>query len=208
MYRKGALLLLLLQIMLGVGFFCTTEIIHLQNQITPVARMKLDERILADDKEALLGAVKNASSNQRIVSYNTLQKKESAGLALSERDYEVLLRIVEAEAGGEDEKGKILVANVVLNRVRDESFPDSVEEVVFQHSDKVYQFSPVKDGRYYKVAVSSGTVEAVNRALEGEDYSDGALYFAARKSANKKSMRWFDESLTYLFCHGGHEFFR
>ena len=34
-----------------------------------------------------------------------------------------------------------------------------------------------------------------------------ALYFAARKYADSESMRWFDEKLTLLFRHGGHEFF-
>ena len=208
MYRRGALLLLLLQITLGVGFFCTTEVIHLERMITPVAQLKLDERLLADDKEKAMGISNKAASNQRVVTYSTLSKEYKVGVSLSERDYDVLLRIVEAEAGGEDARGKILVANVVLNRVRDDAFPDTVEEVVFQHSDKVYQFSPVKDGRYYSVTVSDDTKAAVDRALEGEDYSNGALFFAARKAANKNSMRWFDEKLTFLFGHGGHEFFR
>ena len=35
---------------------------------------------------------------------------------LSNLDYDTLLRVVEAEAGCEDENGKLLVANVVLNR--------------------------------------------------------------------------------------------
>ena len=128
-------------------------------------------------------------------------------IALSLEDYENLLRIVEAEAGGEDEKGKILVANVILNRVDCESFPDTVTEVVFQQSNGVCQFSPVGNGRFYTVKVSDATIQAVNKALEGEDYSQGALYFAARKYADSRSMQWFDESLTFLFEHGGHEFF-
>ena len=49
-------------------------------------------------------------------------------------------------------------------------------------------------------------VEAVGRALDGEDISRGALYFAARKYADSKRMRWFDEKLTLLFRHGGHRF--
>ena len=65
---------------------------------------------------------------------------------ISDKDYEVLLRIVEAEAGGEDETGKILVANVVLNRVQNSAFPDTVEEVVFQNEGGCYQFSPIENG--------------------------------------------------------------
>lgn len=126
---------------------------------------------------------------------------------LSESDYEVLLRIVQAEAGNEDTKGKILVANVVLNRVMDARFPGSVTGVVFQNAGGRAQFSPVANGTYYSVVVSEDTKEAVDRALAGEDYSEGALYFAARQYAGSSQMRWFDECLTKLFAYGGHEFF-
>ena len=87
------------------------------------------------------------------------------------------------------------------------SLPDSITEIVFQRENGVSQFSPIADGSYYKVSVSEETAEAVGRALAGEDISRGALYFAARKYADSESMRWFDEKLTLLFRHGGHEFF-
>ena len=130
-----------------------------------------------------------------------------AAIALSAEDYEALLRIVQAEAGNEDTKGKILVANVVLNRVADERFPNTVYDVIFQRAGGKAQFSPVASGSYYKVVVSEDTREAVDRALSGEDYSEGALYFAARRYAGSSQMRWFDECLTKLFSYGGHEFF-
>lgn len=104
--------------------------------------------------------------------------------------------------------GKLLVANVVLNRVASEEFPDSVQEVVFQKNGQVWQFSPVGDGRYYAVTVTEETRRAVERALEGEDISEGALYFAARKYADPERMKWFDEKLEFLFSYGGHEFFK
>lgn len=128
-------------------------------------------------------------------------------LLITEEDKEVLLRIVEAEATCEDVKGRMLVANVILNRVVSEEFPDSITEVVFQNNGVTYQFSPIKDGRYWTVNVSEETREAVERVLAGEDYSRGALYFVARSMANKKAVRWFDTSLQYLFRHGVHEFF-
>lgn len=128
-------------------------------------------------------------------------------LLITPEDKEVLLRIVEAEATGEDVKGRMLVANVILNRVVSEEFPNSIPEVVFSHRGETYQFAPVKDGRYWKVRITDKTREAVERVLTGEDYSQGALYFAARRMADKKAMRWFDTSLTYLFTYGVHEFF-
>lgn len=120
----------------------------------------------------------------------------------------ILERIVEAEAGGEDRKGRILVANVVLNRVMDEEFPDSIRGVVFQHSGNRYQFSPVSNGAYYSVHVSKGTKKAVQAALKGEDPSQGALYFMERALAESGNVKWFDNALTKLQYHGCHEFYK
>ena len=80
--------------------------------------------------------------------------------------------------------------------------------MVFQKEKGVWQFSPVSNGSYYRVEISEETVSAVERALLGEDLSEGALYFAARKYADSNKMKWFDRNLTYLFIHGGHEFFK
>ncbi len=118
-------------------------------------------------------------------------------------DYNTLCRIVEAEASGEDLKGKIMVANVILNRVNHPSFPNTVRGVVYASG----QFSPVSSGKIHQVSISSQTEEAVQRALAGEDYSCGALYFAARNFASSSNMQWFDRSLTKVTSHGGHEFF-
>jgi N-acetylmuramoyl-L-alanine amidase len=127
---------------------------------------------------------------------------------ITDKEVKMLERIVQAEAGGEDMVGKILVANVILNRVADEHFPDSIKGVIFQHKNGDYQFSPVGNDRYWEVNISNETEKAVQRALSGEDYSDGALYFVARKKTDAHSIAWFDKKLDWLFKHGGHEFYK
>ena len=135
--------------------------------------------------------------------------KKQEVIALSEEDRSVLLRIVEAEAGDQDMEGRMLVANVVLNRVNCKTeFPDNVTDVVFDKTGGVCQFSPIDDGRYWRVKISDKTKEAVHRVLCGEDQSQGALYFMARQYADADNAAWFDQDLTYLFAHGDHEFFR
>lgn len=146
-----------------------------------------------------------SESKQRNITYYLLEN--TVLWDITDEDYTTLLKIVEAEAGGEDYTGKLLVANVVLNRVKDESFPDSITEVVYQTSNGRTQFSPVGSGRIEKVSVSEETIAAVTDALNGVDESEGALYFAARKYADPDKMRWFDEKLLFLFAYGGHEFF-
>ncbi len=132
----------------------------------------------------------------------------TARFHLTPEDYSVLTRIVEAEATGLDKKSKILVANVILNRLKSEQFPDTVKEVVFQKVNGATQFSPVSDGRYYSVKITDSTVESVDRALAGEDYSQGALYFMERSMSSASSVRWFDRCLTRLFKYQGHEFYK
>ncbi|MBR2005733.1 MAG: cell wall hydrolase, partial [Thermoguttaceae bacterium] len=154
---------------------------------------------------SFLGVMKEQISGERTLNLQVMTRKNR--IEITAKEYEDLLRIVEAEAGGEDKMGKMLVANVIINRVEDPRFPDSVSEVIFQKENGVSQFSPIADGRFYQVKVSSETVEAVNAVLAGEDNSRGALYFAARKAADPDHMKWFDRNLTRLFAYGGHEFF-
>ena len=122
---------------------------------------------------------------------------------MSADDYYTLLQIVEAEATGGDVQSKMIVAGVVLNRVRDSHFPDTIYEVVWQKD----QFQPTADGRIYSCTVTESTVEAVERVLQGEDHSQGALFFFARNSAESQNISWFDNSLTKVFEYGGHEYF-
>ena len=126
---------------------------------------------------------------------------------MSDTDYETLLRIVEAEAGSEDLKGRILVANVIMNRVKDEEFPDNVTEVVWERRSGVPQFSPTSDGSIGRVSISEDTKEAVKQVMEGVDYSEGALFFIQRDAADKHNITWFEKDLKKLFKYGVHEFY-
>ena len=206
MYKRAlsGLLTMNLLFLAGLLSLCRIEEIRRELQQT-VAEVYPEESLLADKESIMMGIASRTSSGQRVVDCSELQRDSK--YRLEQEELEVLLRIVEAEAGCEDEEGKLLVANVVLNRLNSDKFPDSITEIVFQRENGVTQFSPVADGSYYKVTISEETVDAVGRALAGEDISRGALYFAARKYADSDSMRWFDEKTTLLFRHGGHEFF-
>lgn len=136
------------------------------------------------------------------VSANTTQAS-----IMSDNDYYTLLAIVEAEAGGEDLEGRIMVANVILNRVASDRFPNNVYDVVWESVDGMAQFSPTQDGRINTVTISETTVEAVQTAIEGKDLSEGALFFVAKEQANQDCVKWFDSDLRLLFEHGVHTFY-
>ena len=131
----------------------------------------------------------------------------SSAKLMSDEDYENLLHIVEAEAGTEDLKGRILVANVIMNRVKYPEFPDNATDVIWEYDNGVAQFSPVSDGSIDHVTISDETKEAVKQVLEGVDYSEGALFFIQKSAAEKHNIDWFEKNLRKLFKRGVHEFY-
>jgi N-acetylmuramoyl-L-alanine amidase len=111
-----------------------------------------------------------------------------------------LYRIAWAEARGEDEKGIILVINVIQNRLDDPRFPDTIHGVIHQPR----QFSPVSNGQFARATPDQRIKDAVHRALQEEDHSGGALFFRTIRGAEGS---WHERSLIRLFDHGGHRFY-
>ncbi len=204
MYKKFVTQLFLCNMLLIMSWFCVGGAQINKAAAAPAFQVAGSE-IVKPKADRFFGRSKRAASGQRIVDYVVMEKEYKYDLKSA--DYEALLKIVQAEAGNEDLEGKMLVAGVVMNRVASDKFPDSVTEVVLQKEKGVYQFSPVGNGTYRNARASQETIEAVERVLKGEDITQGALYFAARKSADPEKMRWFDSSLVKLFAHGNHEFF-
>ena len=140
---------------------------------------------------------------KKLKEVNTKDIVKGKEKTISKKDYDSLLRIVEAEATSEGLKGKILVANVIFNRFNTGKYED-IKSVIFEKK----QFSPIRDGRYYSVEVTDETKEAVQEVLDGVDYSKGALYFMNKKTASKKNKKWFDNNLEYLFPYKNHSFYK
>lgn len=155
----------------------------------------VDKRILS--RTRMENGIRNASALGYYAQQTVLKNQ------MDSDEYNTLLQIVEAEATGGDVTSKMMVAGVVMNRVRDPHFPDTIQEVVWQKD----QFQPTSDGRIYTCTVTDSTTEAVDRVLAGEDVSQGALFFFARESAEAVNTAWFDSSLTRLFQYGGHEYY-
>lgn len=163
---------------------------------------EIDQTVVSEEETAETEPVTEAAIVQP-----ELVVPENSIYVITAEDYDALLRIVEAEASGEDETGRLLVANVVLNRVRSAAFPNTVSEVVYQRKNGKAQFSPVHTGKIARVTVSDATRAAVARALTGEDVSEGALYFVNPTLADAGNLKWFREHLTLLFAYHGHEFY-
>lgn len=126
---------------------------------------------------------------------------EDIGVNVSDEEIEILERIVQAEAGGSGYDGMLAVANVVLNRVKSERFPNSVTEVVFAHR----QFTPISDGRYYTIRVTDIAKQVVEDALNGARLlGEDALYFCTPTASGKG---WFETALRKIDYIAPHNFY-
>jgi len=100
-----------------------------------------------------------------------------APVAYTAAELDLLARLVTAEALGEPYDGLVAVAAVVLHRVADPRYPNTIKDVIYQVVDTYYyQFSPVMDGRINMPAAPLA-VQAVQDAIAGRDPSRGALGF-------------------------------
>lgn len=100
----------------------------------------------------------------------------SGAVSVSGSDLDLLAAIIQCEAGGESHTGKVAVGAVIMNRIRDSRFPDSISEVVYQSG----QFSPVASGALSRV-LSQGAREdcyaAAREVLGGSNPVGTSLYF-------------------------------
>ena len=94
--------------------------------------------------------------------------------AYSETDLYVLSHIISAEAGNCSEDMMLSVGSVVLNRVADDRFPDTIEEVVFQPG----QYSPTWNGAYYAEPTEEA-VEVAKTLLEEGSAIDSSVVWQA-----------------------------
>lgn len=116
-------------------------------------------------------------------------------------DREMIAKMVMAEAEAEPLEGKCLVANVIINRVMSDSFPNDVKSVLCQKK----QFSSWTNGRYEKAVPNDEVWQAVQMVLdEDQDDSEGALFFEATYLTDT----WQSKNRTYLFTVGHHKFYQ
>lgn len=122
--------------------------------------------------------------------------------AASVEDIFWMARIINSEAGKESLAGMLAVGQVVLNRVADERFPNSVFGVIFDRGGGV-QFTPVEDATVY-VQPEELSVIAACMCYEGYDIIGSSMYFVNPRTGDSS---WFDANKEYFTSVGNHDFY-
>lgn len=165
------------------------------NTVEPI---KKENKVSKSNKVVKKSSNKSKSKKSNEKSYKIFDD-------FSKEDRFILYRIVEAEAGDGNIQAKKNVAHVIFNRLKSKKFANNVRDVVFSK----HQFSPISDGRYWKVTIADSTKDAVIKAYEEGDTTGGALYFANMKYvSNAKTRAWFN-SMKCLFTDSiNHSFYK
>jgi len=114
-----------------------------------------------------------------------------------------LSRIISAESRGEPLLGKLAVGTVVLNRVTNSEFPNTIYGVIFDRKWGV-QFEPVANGTIYNEPTEE-SVLAAKMVLEGARVTGDSLYFLA---PDLTTNHWIMENREYVTTIGTHWFYR
>lgn len=115
----------------------------------------------------------------------------------SSSDLNLLSHLVYAEARGEPYSGQVAVASVVLNRVKNSSFPNTVAGVIYERG----AFSVVSDGQI-NLTPNQTAYNAARDALNGWDPSYGSIYYFNPNTATS-SWIW---SRPHVITIGNHRF--
>lgn len=118
-------------------------------------------------------AEENDLENKSLPAVKTNAKEEKkAVINLTNEEILLLSKLVTSEARGESYEGQVAVAAVVINRVKDSRFPNSIEDVIYQKN----AFSVVKNGSI-NMSPTDEAYKAAQAALYGEDPTEKAVYF-------------------------------
>ena len=96
-------------------------------------------------------------------------------------DVNLLARLIYGEARGEPYTGQVAVGAVVMNRVKNSSFPNTISGVIYQSGS----FDVVSDGQI-NLSPNSSAKKAAQDAINGWDPSYGAIYYFNPKTATNK----------------------
>jgi len=116
-----------------------------------------EEKIVEEiNLEEITEVMENVQEPEKVIT-------STVNVELTFEELDLFYRLVESESGNQEFDGRVAVANVVLNRLANKYFPNTITEVIYQKN----QFSVVDNGMIDAVKPSDITIKAVEAALTG-----------------------------------------
>ena len=134
-----------------------------------------------------------------ILNRNNSKQNISYASTSNKSDIQLMARAINGEARGEPYEGQVAVGAVILNRVKDSRFPNSISGVIYQSG----AFTAVADGQINAPIDEGSTVyKAAQDAMNGWDPTGGCVYYFNPNTATNKWI-W---SRPHVITIGKHRF--
>ena len=140
------------------------------------ARLAAEAQAKAAEEAARIAAEAQAKAAEEAARI-AAEAQAAQTAAISAEELKLLANIIYCEAGSESYVGKVAVGNVIMNRVKSASQPNTITEVVYAKG----QFSPVRNGSLQRALSSdkadAACYQAAIEALAGAQPVGGKLFF-------------------------------
>ena len=157
----------------GTDWGVSQEVIDVQSGMIENVKIAAAEAKIA--YEAKLEEERRAAEEAERIAR---EKAEAEAAAAQQAEKELLASLIFCEAGNQPYEGQVAVGAVVMNRINSSSYPDTMEEVIYQSG----QFSPAMSGWLDRVRANQGYTEAAMQAAEdalaGSNPIGDCLYFS------------------------------
>lgn len=142
-----------------------------------IAAVKRFQKKYGLTQDGIVGPLTAAKMGLKVSNY-------SSASSYSNNDLYLLAKLVHSEARGEPYTGQVAVAAVVLNRVDDSRFPNTIAGVIYQP----WAFTAINDGQF-NLEPNNTAYQAARDALNGWDPTYGAVYYYNPSTATSSWIR-------------------
>ncbi len=198
---------------MATGF--TSQAASEQPEVTTITETKGEDTnthtaVQAISQNIVASAQEMTDASQQVIADNIAKKEEEERLAREKAEQEareqaereareayvranqeLMASIIYCEAGNQPYEGQVAVGAVIMNRVKSGSYPNSIEEVIYQSG----QFGPAATGWLNRVRNSGGytqtALQAAIDALNGANPIGSCLYFDQGGSGMKIGAHYF-----------------
>ena len=162
----------------GTDWCVSKEVIDVQSGMIENVKIAAVEAKIA--YEAKLEEERRAAEEAERIAREKAEAEaaQAEAEAAQQAEKELLASLIFCEAGNQPYEGQVAVGAVVMNRIKSSSYPDTMEEVIYQSG----QFSPAMSGWLDRVRANQGYTEAAMQAAEdalaGSNPIGDCLYFS------------------------------